>query len=162
MSASIPSASVGTLRQEEISNSSSRSLYSTQHSRSAEVTFSNVAAWSPQYTVAKCDTPCISQQQYMTAYAFSASGTCSIDNLAICTRFDMSCARHHTQAAGMSVTCPGRSHLVAVARALMVDRPMPGMELTLRLVRLPCKATAATASSDTFVQPCKDSTWTRA
>lgn len=50
--------------------------------------------------------------------------------------------------------------LVAVANALIVDRPIPGMELTFRLVKLPCKATAATASSDTLVQPSKDSTCT--
>lgn len=51
---------------------------------------------------------------------------------------------------------------MAVANALMVDKPTPGMELTLSLVKLPCKATAATASSDTLVQPCKDSTCTHA
>lgn len=54
------------------------------------------------------------------------------------------------------------THLVAVVSALMVDEPTPGMELTLSLVKLPCKATAATASSDTLVQPCKDSTCTHA
>ena len=41
LSASIPSASVGTLRHEEISNSSSRSLYSSQHSCLTEDAFAN-------------------------------------------------------------------------------------------------------------------------
>ena len=45
---------------------------------------------------------------------------------------------------------------------MIVDRPMPGMEFTFRLVKLPWSATAATASSDTFVQPCRDSTCTHA
>ena len=51
-----------------------------------------------------------------------------------------------------------KAYLVAVAKALMVDRPMPGIELTFRLRKLPLRATAATALSETFVHLCSDNT----
>ncbi len=63
-----------------------------------------------------------------------------------------------TRAGGSQLQVCMQAHLVAVARALIVENPMPVMELTLRMCRLPCNTTAATASSDTLVQPCNDNT----
>ena len=169
LSASIPSASKGTLRHQEMSSSSSRSLFKP-NDRSNQCT----AVHSPVNTAvnrtctdnesmlsiatkqAAADMPCALHSWLLTGSCHDANTSNNDLSTALNSKLFMkiSTALQCTQSMHQKL------YLVAVAKALIVERPMPGMELTVRLCRLPCRATAATASSDTFTQPCRDNTCT--